>query len=123
MSVGPDSGERRIWLPPHQHGETLIWLHPHHHRETLLGGHALLFYHKWKESLSLQKTLKKPPSYPQKPKHKCEGLFFFLAFPDFIAPEALDGILVTAVTPALKEMVARPTTVLCWALSVRGDIC
>jgi len=61
--------------------------------------------------------------YPQNCKHKCEGLFFFLAFPEVIAPEALDGILVTAVVPELKELVARPTTVLCLTLSVGGDIC
>lgn len=66
--------------------------------------------------------LKKTPKLLPKPKPECEGLFF-LVFPDFIAPDALDGIPVTAVTPDLKEMVARPTTVLCWALSVGGDIC
>lgn len=68
--------------------------------------------------------LKKPNlKLSQNPKPECEGLFFFLTSPNFIAPEALDGILVTAVTPDLMEMVARTTTVLCRALSVGGDIC
>lgn len=61
--------------------------------------------------------------YLQNPKLEREGLFFFLSSPDFIAPEALDDILVTAVTPDLKERVARPTPVLRWALSLRRDIC
>lgn len=112
--------------PGHPNCNTMCWckwwLHPHHHRETILGVHGLLVYHKWQESFfSPKKTA--PKLHPKNPIPKRERLFFFLAFSDFITPEALDDILVTAVTPDQEEMAARPTAVLCWALSVGGGIC
>lgn len=68
---------------------TFFWLHPY--SETLLWGHRLLVYreNKWEESLPLQNKKKKSIKYPQIPKPESEGLFFFLASPDFIAPKAL----------------------------------
>lgn len=123
MSVGTDGGEERIWLHLHCNEKHFLWLHPHRKHFCEAAGFWFIMRISGKKVVLFRiRFKKKNPRVPTNPQTWIWGSFLLSGLSLLYCCRSF-GILVTAVTPGRQEMVARPTTVPCRALSVTGDIC